>query len=262
MKLLMVDDEIFALKGILDSVDWSVLAFEEILTATSYGQAVNLFRQHEIAILICDIEMPMGNGLELVEWVNRNSPDTECIILSCHDEFDIVKQAVSLRCMDYVLKPVDPAELAELLEKAKEKYNHAKEQTLYVDYGKRYMEGLGRQEGAQKEDDGMHRDAVEETVAYIRAHIDEKLSVEELARNVYVSPDHLSRLFKKRYNKTLVDYITDERMTLAAEMLKHSSYSVSMISAKVGYPNYAYFTRQFKKAYGLPPRDYQKEHRE
>ena len=124
------------------------------------------------------------------------------------------------------------------------------------------MEGLGRQEGAQKEDDGMHRDAVGETVAYIRAHIDEKLSVEELARNVYVSPDHLSRLFKKRYNKTLVDYITDERMTLAAEMLKHSSYSVSMISAKVGYPNYAYFTRQFKKAYGLPPRDYQKEHRE
>ena len=45
MKLLMVDDEIFALKGILDSVDWSVLAFEEVLTATSYGQAVNLFRQ-------------------------------------------------------------------------------------------------------------------------------------------------------------------------------------------------------------------------
>lgn len=262
MKLLMVDDEIFALKGILDSVDWSVLAFEEVLTATSYGQAVNLFRQQEIAILLCDVEMPMGNGLELVEWVNRNSPDTECIILSCHDEFDIVKQAVSLRCMDYVLKPVDPAELAGLLLKAKEKYAKTKEQTLYVDYGKRYMEGLGRQEGAPSETDHAGKDAVEETAEYIKSHIDEKLSVEELARNVYVSPDHLSRLFKKRFNKTLVDYITDERMTLAAELLKHSSFSVSMISAKVGYPNYAYFTRKFKEVYGLPPRDYQKEYRE
>ena len=164
--------------------------------------------------------------------------------------------------MDYVLKPVDPAELAGLLLKAKEKYAKTKEQTLYVDYGKRYMEGLGRQDGAPSETDHAGKDAVEETAEYIKSHIDEKLSVEELARNVYVSPDHLSRLFKKRFNKTLVDYITDERMTLAAELLKHSSFSVSMISAKVGYPNYAYFTRKFKEVYGLPPRDYQKEYRE
>ena len=68
MKLLIVDDEVFAVKGILDSVDWTILKFEEVLTANSYSQAVNIMSQNTIEVLLCDIEMPMGSGLDLVEW--------------------------------------------------------------------------------------------------------------------------------------------------------------------------------------------------
>lgn len=259
MKFLMVDDEMYALKGIMDSVDWSILQFEEVLMANSYSQAVNLFNQHEIAILLCDIEMPMGNGLELVEWVGKNSPDTVCIILSCHDEFSFAKRAISLRCQDYLLKPVDPNALVEVLLKAKAEYLKGREQKLYLDYGKRYVEG---QDGRGENETEMRRDVVEDTAGYIKQHLDEKLTVEELARRVYVSPDHLSRSFKKRFGKSLLDYITNERMTLAAEMLKSANlYSIGAVSAKVGYYNYAYFTRQFKKTYGVTPSEYQNKFR-
>ena len=74
---------------------------------------------------------------------------------------------------------------------------------------------------------------------------------------VYVNPEYLSRLFKKKHHKTLNEYITSERMQLAAEMLRGSNLTVSTISARVGYPNYSYFTRIFKKYYGVTPREYQ-----
>ena len=81
--------------------------------------------------------------------------------------------------------------------------------------------------------------------------------MKELAALVYVNPEHLSRLFKKKHHKTLIEYITSERMQLAAAMLRESRMTVSAVSAKVGYPNYSYFTRIFKKYFGVTPREYQ-----
>ena len=122
MRLLIVDDEYFARQGIMDGVNWEVLEFEEVLQAGSYGEAVEVFEQQtarnkRIDILLCDIEMPDESGLELIEWVGGHSPETECIILSCHDEFDFARQAVRLKCLDYILKPVRYDFLTEVLGK-------------------------------------------------------------------------------------------------------------------------------------------------
>lgn len=262
MKLLIVDDEIFAIKGILDSVDWTRLKFDEVLTAGSYSQAVNLMRQNEIAVLLCDIEMPMGSGLELVQWAQDHSPDTLCIILSCHDEFSMAQQALRLNCLDYLLKPPVPQMVTAALEHAKTVYQQNREKKRYLDYGKLYVSG-GKKAEEQSEippagaAGGTRTDVVSAVEEYIRAHIDEQLTVEGLAALVYVNPEYLSRLFKKKHHKTLVEYITAERMELAAGMLRNSRMTVSSVSARVGYPNYSYFTRIFKKYFGVTPREYQ-----
>lgn len=65
MNLAIVDDEVIAIQGILDSVDWERMKLDKVLTANSYAQAVNLFLQEKIDILICDIEMPFGSGCSL-----------------------------------------------------------------------------------------------------------------------------------------------------------------------------------------------------
>ena len=118
MKLLIVDDEYIAVEGVMNGVNWESLGFEQVLQAYSYSEAVAVFQKNYIEIMICDIEMPDGTGLELVEWVNAHSPGTLCIIMSCHDEFDYARQALSLRCLDYVLKPVRYATLTAILKKA------------------------------------------------------------------------------------------------------------------------------------------------
>jgi two-component system response regulator YesN len=71
MNLLIVDDEILAVQGILDGVEWDKLSFDRVLTANSYAQAVNIFLENQIDVMLCDIEMPYGIGTELVQWVIR-----------------------------------------------------------------------------------------------------------------------------------------------------------------------------------------------
>lgn len=255
MNLLIVDDEIFAIQGILKDIDRKRLQFNEILTANSYAQAVNIFLNNKVDLLLCDIEMPYGSGLDLVEWVKENKYDTECIFLTCHDEFAFAKQAIALRCLDYVLKPVTADKINKVLDNAIHVIQGKRKDQVYKDYGKVYIDTISESEEGRDKD---YLDAVESTENYIKLHINEEFSVEDLAKIVYMSSAHLSRLFKKKHGLTLNSYITKERMKLAKELLENKDMTVTMVSAKIGYNNYSYFTKQFRKHYGKTPSDYRK----
>ena len=59
------------------------LDFDEVFTANSYAQAVNIMNKQEIDVLLCDIEMPLRSGVELVRWAKERNPELECIFLTC-----------------------------------------------------------------------------------------------------------------------------------------------------------------------------------
>lgn len=257
MNLLIVDDEIFAIQGILDGVKWENLSLDKVLTANSYSQAVNIFLDNKIDILLCDIEMPYGSGLDLVEWVKDHYPGTECIFLTCHDEFSFASQAIKLKCLDYVLKPVPPDVLTNILSKAILTISEREEHKAYQEYGKLYMQKL---QGNTEEEGYQNQNSVEKVEIYIKEHISENLTVEGLAKYVFLSSDYLTRSFKKKYNMTLNNYITEQRLFLAKELLIKNELSISMISAKVGIGNYSYFTKIFKKMYGKTPREFQQDY--
>lgn len=255
MKLLIVDDEIYAIQGIIDGVNWSLLPEIDIITANSYAQALNHFVAEPIDILLCDIEMPYGSGLDLVEWVKEKYSKTECIFLTCHDEFDFARQAIQLQCLDYVLKPASSDKIVEVLRHALQVIESKEQSQKYEAYGKRYVNEIGR----PSEGDGgqSSQNVVEKVMRYIQKNISEPLTVEEIAKTVYLSPDHLTRLFKKQQGQTLIDYMIEQRMILAKELLEQNKLTITMISAKVGYNNYSYFTKIFKKYYSMTPREYQ-----
>lgn len=256
MNLMIVDDEVFAIQGILEDIKPVKKRFNQVLTANSYTQAVNIILDKKIDILLCDIEMPYGTGLDLVEWIRKESPETECIFLTCHSEFLYAKQAVHLQCMDYILKPAPSEVIIQVLMKAVNIVAAKQKDKIYKDYGKVYIDRMEEQEKSGAIDS---RSAVKTIEEYIRLHIDESLTVEELAQMVYLSPSHLSRCFKKEHNMTLIDYITHERMQLARELLERNELSITMISAMSGYNNYSYFTKMFKKTFGKTPREYRQD---
>ncbi|MBQ9611874.1 MAG: helix-turn-helix domain-containing protein [Lachnospiraceae bacterium] len=259
MRALLVDDEPFAIQGILDSVRWKEWGIGEVLTANSASSAKVLLKKSPVDIMLCDIEMPQGSGIDLVEWMRNESIDTLCIFLTAHSDFSFAQKALQMQCFDYILKPASPEKIEEVLCRALSFIRTTRKNTEYQNYGELYIKNvIGRNEAKEEE----KADAVDACVDYIREHISDPLSVEEMAEHVFISPDHLTRMFKKRFGQTVTDYIREQRMFLAREMLENTDLSVTMISAKVGYDNYSAFITSFRKYYGMPPREYRQSRSE
>lgn len=257
MNLLIVDDERYVIQGILDGVNWNKLEFEEVLTANSFAQAVEIFDVRRVDVMLCDIEMPMESGLELIEWAREHSPDTVSVILSCHDRFDFARQAVKLQCLDYVMKPATPEALLDVLSRAANVVKARRRQVLLQEVGKQYAHIVA----VEDEEASGRANLVGQVAQYILAHLDAALTVEGLASRFYVSADHLTRSFKKKYGKTVIHYITEQRMFLAGEMIRHTPLTLTTIAEKVGYANYPYFVKMFRKHYGMTPREYAQQYR-
>jgi len=127
-QLLIVDDEIHAVRTIQSCVDWAELSITHIHVAYNIRQAKKIFDEHPIDMMICDIEMPQGSGIELLTWVREMHPASESLFLTCHSDFDYAKKAIALGSLDYLLKPVQFDELKNVVEKGLAKVAERKEQ--------------------------------------------------------------------------------------------------------------------------------------
>lgn len=122
MTILLVDDEPLVIQDIAAEVSWEALGIQHVLLAYNASQAMQEFEYHHIDLVICDVEMPQINGIQLLAWIKEHSPSTKSIILTCHPLFDYAKEAIRLNCIDYMLKPVDTDALSDLLRKTVEDF--------------------------------------------------------------------------------------------------------------------------------------------
>ena len=104
------------------------------------------------------------------------------------------------------------------------------------------------------------KNSIQRIIEYIDHHYKEDLSRTILADMVYLSADHLARIFKKETGETLVKYITDKRINAAKELLSDTKTPIAQVASEVGYDNYSYFTKIFKEKTGFSPGDYRKHH--
>lgn len=139
-QLLIVDDEYIAVEGLKSGVKWSDIGISRLFAAYSPDQAKEVFRQETVDILLCDIEMPQGTGLELLEWVREHYPRTETIFLTCHADFTYAKQAIQLGILDYLLKPIPYPELEETVKKAIRKLDQENRISEFSNYGKYWVQ--------------------------------------------------------------------------------------------------------------------------
>lgn len=116
MQVLVVDDDLSTVECIRASIDWAALGIREVHTAYSKDGALHVLKAHKIDIVLCDIEMPHGSGLELLKEVRKMAYDCEFIFLTCHDSFPFAAAALEYKAASYVLKPFNPEKItAELI---------------------------------------------------------------------------------------------------------------------------------------------------
>lgn len=134
MKVLLVDDLPAIVESLKNGIDWKKAGVEKVYTACSAREAKLVLTNFPIDVLLCDIEMPEENGLELVRWAKEHIETLECVFLTAHAEFDYVKEALHLGSFDYILQPVKFEDVESVLEKVKnrieENRRHRKLETI------------------------------------------------------------------------------------------------------------------------------------
>ncbi|MCD1261317.1 helix-turn-helix domain-containing protein [Paenibacillus athensensis] len=104
-----------------------------------------------------------------------------------------------------------------------------------------------------------NRKLFQEIEQYIDERLAEEITLREVANYFSYSPNHLGVLFKEQMGENFGEHVTRKRMELARQLLVNSKLKIYEISYQVGFKNMAYFSRQFKEYFGIPPGDYRKQ---
>lgn len=97
-------------------------------------------------------------------------------------------------------------------------------------------------------------------IDYIRVHVQEQITVEQVANSLSVNTSYLSKLFKKEMGKSISEYIRDSKIEIAENMLRHLDDSSLQIANYLGFSSQSHFIQVFRKQTGMTPEEYRKKH--
>lgn len=117
MQVLIVDDDRATVDVIRCTMDWEKLGISRVHEAYNIAGAKEILREYPVDIVISDIEMPQGSGLELLSWFREQRLEGEFLLLTCHEKFSYATDAVKLHAAEYILKPFDAGVMEAALKK-------------------------------------------------------------------------------------------------------------------------------------------------
>lgn len=118
MNVLLVDDDRFVIEALKRGIDWISLGITGVFTAFDITGARRVIRNEQIDLLLSDIDMPHGSGLELLAGLREEGNDIPAVFLTNYADFSYAQKALELKSFHYFLKPIDYAELTEIIRKA------------------------------------------------------------------------------------------------------------------------------------------------
>lgn len=237
-RVYIADDEVWIIIGLKKLIEKSGLPFQIIGEANNGVAALEEIEEKKPDILFTDIRMPGYNGLELMERLNEKGLSMKVVFISGYADFEYAQSAIRLGAFDYLLKPVDQDKLQEVLERL-----------------------LAGEEGRRDEDSEeaeVNPSTIKMIVGEMKQHYTENITLTDLSRKYGISPGHLSGLIKEELQLSFSEYIASKRLQKAKELLADESLSIEEIAERVGYSDYFYFTKVFKKNCGISPSKYRK----
>ena len=120
-KLIIVDDEEEVRKGIIRKINWASFNFDTPGEAENGREALDLIEENIPDVIITDITMPLMDGLKLSSIINDSYPTIKTVILTGFDDFEFAQRAIRYGVTDYLLKPVLPQDIDELMGKLKKR---------------------------------------------------------------------------------------------------------------------------------------------
>lgn len=237
LRVLLVDDEIIIREGFKRLFDWEAHDLEVIGEAADGMEAMTKIDDLVPDIVIMDINIPIMNGLKVIQMARIKHPSMGFIIVSGYDDFSYCREALRLQITDYILKPVDYEEFGACIDRLRiGMYEHSAADKK--DYTERPITGITR---------------------YLQNHLEEDISLSLLADEFHLNAQYISQLFKSEIGVGFLTYLTNIRMENARKLLVSTSLSIGEISSRCGYADYRVFTKVFKRNEGITPSQYRRD---
>ncbi|MEH7119271.1 response regulator [Neobacillus vireti] len=238
--ILLVDDE----RWVRTALKWSInklnLPLQVVHECENGLAALDWIKENKVDLIISDIRMPIMDGLSFVKELSQLKKKQDVIVISVHDEFHFVQQALRTGGTDYLLKPVEENELKVCLEK----WLDRKAKDLDLDH--------------KKVDESLPSSTIDRVLQYIEKTPLDQITLKDAAESVHMNSSYLSQLFKQQLNKKFVDYLTELRIEESKRLLLNTTLRMSEIAERVGYADLAYFSNNFKRITGCSPSEFRK----
>ena len=249
-KLLVAEDELIERKVLCKTLQKYLGDLITLYEAKNGREAMELFAREAPQVAVLDIEMPGATGLDVARKIRETDKNCAILFLTGFDKFAYARQAISVRAMDYLLKPYNEQELVFAVEEA------IRQVTAQAPV--RRMPEPAPAEPVRREEDEDVRTAIirSEISSFIDAHYREDISMQDAAAALRYSDAYFCKLFKQCFKVNFSAYLNEYRVNKARQLMLDPRLNMKDIGAAVGYSDANYFTRVFKRLTGQTPSEY------
>lgn len=238
LRVLLVDDEIMIREGFKKLFDWEAHECVVVGEAADGMEAITKIDEEQPDIVIMGINIPIINGLKVIQLSRVKYPSMAFVIVSGYDDFSYCREALRLQITDYILKPVNYEEFGSCIDQLKiSLYNNEVKEKPVVKK-ERVITGITK---------------------YMQEHLSEDVSLHILSEEFHLNSQYISQLFKNEIGVNFLTYLTNIRMEHAKKLLLSTSLSIAEVSEQSGYGDYRVFTKVFKKSEGITPSQYRRD---
>ena len=240
LRVLLVDDEIMIREGFKRLFDWEAHDCEVVGEAADGMEALTRIDSLHPDIVIMDINIPIMNGLKVIQLSRIKHPDIAFVIVSGYDDFSYCREALRLQITDYILKPVNYEEFGTCIDNLK-------------------ISLFEQRVSAASEPEKQEERTITGITRYLQEHLADEMSLSVLAEEFHLNPQYISQLFKSEIGVNFLVYLTNIRMEKAKKLLLSTALSIAEVAEQSGYGDYRVFTKVFKKSEGITPSQYRRD---
>ncbi len=238
LRVLLVDDEIMIREGFKRLFDWEAHDCQVIGEAADGMEALAKIDTLCPDIVIMDINIPIMNGLKVIQLARIKHPEMAFVIVSGYDDFSYCREALRLKITDYILKPVNYEEFGTCID------------ALRI--------AMFREKPSGREDD-REETPIRAITCYMQEDLAEEISLSVLAEEFHLNAQYISQLVKSKIGVGFLAYPINIRMEHAKKLLLTTPLSIAEVSEQSGYGDYRVFTKTFKRSEGITPSQYRRD---
>ena len=221
----------------------------------------NAIHRRQYDALVFEYDFPDRASLQILRLTKHQNPGMPVVLVTEQHSESLAIWALHMRLWDYMVKPVTPAQIRELRDELMELRRLSSERAA----PQRKRAQIHRDERIPEEyrigDLCEAVDSLQRATDYIDAHLDQRISLDAMAKLCRMSPFRFSREFKKVFGQTFQDYLTEHRIERACQLLANPSAQVADVAYMVGFKDPSHFARTFKKLKGNTPAQYRALHK-